>query len=183
MKLLICDDDISTIDFIQNSLDCNEFGITKILRAYNGLTAKEIIAEERPELILCDIGMPQCNGIEVLKYVSKAEYHPEFAFLTCYESFEYAREAVRYGATNYLTKPINLNELREALLQMIATLRAKQLAQESTEGSAHHADLLLNNFLQRLRDGLYGEEKIRIAAAMGRRSLSCSQIPVYVVYW
>ena len=39
----------------------------KILRAYNGLTAKEIIAEERPELILCDIGMPQCNGIEVLK--------------------------------------------------------------------------------------------------------------------
>ena len=108
MKLLICDDDISTIDFIQNSLDCNEFGITKILRAYNGLTAKEIIAEERPELILCDIGMPQCNGIEVLKYVSKAEYHPEFAFLTCYESFEYAREAVRYGATNYLTKPINL---------------------------------------------------------------------------
>ena len=171
MKLLICDDDISTIDFIQNSLDCNEFGITKILRAYNGLTAKEIIAEERPELILCDIGMPQCNGIEVLKYVSKAEYHPEFAFLTCYESFEYAREAVRYGATNYLTKPINLNELREALLQMIATLRAKQLAQESTEGSAHHADLLLNNFLQRLRDGLYGEEKIRIAAAMGRRSL------------
>lgn len=172
MKLLICDDDISTIDFIQNSLNCNEFGITKILRAYNGLTAKDMIAAERPELILCDIGMPQCNGIEVLKYVSKTGYGPEFAFLTCYESFEYAREAMRYGATNYLTKPINLNELREALVQMIATLRGKQLAQGASENSIHHADLLLNNFLQRLRDGIYGEEKAKITAAMERRNLS-----------
>ena len=46
MKLLICDDDISTIDFIQNSLDCNEFGITKMLRAYNGTYRQEIVAEE-----------------------------------------------------------------------------------------------------------------------------------------
>ena len=65
MKLLICDDDITTVDVIQNQLDCSELGITRILRAYNGQTAKEIIARERPELILCDIGMPKCNGLEV----------------------------------------------------------------------------------------------------------------------
>ncbi len=47
MKLLICDDDITTVDVIQNQLDCSELGITRVLRAYNGLTAKEIIAQER----------------------------------------------------------------------------------------------------------------------------------------
>lgn len=170
MKLLICDDDISTIDFIQNSLDYHEFGITKILRAYNGITAKEIIAAEAPELILCDIGMPQCNGIEVLKYVSKINYQQEFAFLTCYESFEYAREAVRYGATNYLTKPIDLQELKEALLQMIATLRAKKRISENAANRVQR-DTLRNNFLQRLRDGMYGEEKSKVEAAIRRNHL------------
>lgn len=167
MKLLICDDDISTIDFIQNSLDCHEFGITRILRAYNGITAKEIVAAESPELILCDIGMPQCNGIEVLKYVSTRNYRHEFAFLTCYESFEYAREAVRYGATNYLTKPIDLKELREALLQMIATLRAKKRISENAANRVQR-DTLRNNFFQLLRDGMYGEDRGKIEAAIQR---------------
>ena len=82
MKLLICDDDITTVDVIQNQLDTAELGITRILRAYNGVTAKELIAAERPELILCDIGMPICNGIEVLKYVYENKIETEFCFLT-----------------------------------------------------------------------------------------------------
>lgn len=169
MKLLICDDDISTIDFIESRLDCKELGVTELLRAYNGLTAKEIIDRERPELILCDIGMPQCDGIEVLRYVSQLGYQPEFAFLTCYESFEYAREAMRYGVTNYLTKPINLDELREALLKMTAELHARRMAQERSPEQNKRTDLLLNNFLQRLRDGIYGEDKTKIETAMNNR--------------
>ena len=71
MKLLVCDDDISTIDVLQSNLDCVELGISKILRADNGEMAKQIIDEEKPELSICDIGMPICNGLEVLKYVSE----------------------------------------------------------------------------------------------------------------
>ncbi|MDE6837852.1 MAG: response regulator, partial [Acutalibacter sp.] len=69
MKLLVCDDDISTIDVIQSQLNCQELGIQCILRAYNGEAAIGIIERERPELILCDIGMPKVSGIEVLKYI------------------------------------------------------------------------------------------------------------------
>ena len=46
MKLLICDDDILTVDVIQSQLNYSELGITQILRAYNGAVAKEIIARE-----------------------------------------------------------------------------------------------------------------------------------------
>ena len=67
MKLLICDDDISTIDVIQSQLNCQELGISSILRAYNGEAAKEMILTEKPELILCYIGMPKVDGMEVLK--------------------------------------------------------------------------------------------------------------------
>ena len=54
MKLLMCDDDISTLDVIQNQIDWAELGISRILRAYNGNAAKELLLKERPEIILCD---------------------------------------------------------------------------------------------------------------------------------
>lgn len=91
MKLLICDDDILTVDIIESHLDCAALGISQVLRAYNGKVAKEVIAAEEPELILCDIGMPLCDGIEVLKYVFDNQFEAEFAFLTCHEDFEYPR--------------------------------------------------------------------------------------------
>ena len=68
MKLLICDDDISTIDVIQSQLDLSQLGISRIFRAYNGKMAENIIDEQKPDLILCDIDMPICNGIHVLEY-------------------------------------------------------------------------------------------------------------------
>lgn len=132
MILLLCDDDISTIDVIQNQLDWKELGITRVLRAYNGVTAKEIIQREKPNIILCDIGMPQCNGIEVLKYVYENKIPTEFAFMTCYESFEYARDAVCYGATNYLTKPLDLDELYEVLHGMVLSAQARQSREKHT---------------------------------------------------
>lgn len=96
----------------------NELVITSLLRAYNGEAAIHIIQQERPELILCDIGMPKVDGLEVLQYVHEHRISCEFVFLTCYEDFEYARKALRYGAANYLTKPVDFGELNEALRQI-----------------------------------------------------------------
>ena len=170
MKLLICDDDITTVDVIQNQLDCSELGITRILRAYNGVTAKEIIAAERPELILCDIGMPKCNGIEVLKYIYESDIETEFCFLTCYEDFEYAQTALRYGASNYITKPFDFEELKIALQRMIAAVKQKR----STGPNAHQDqyDSVLNSVLRQLSDGMYGGDREGTDAALRRNGLS-----------
>ena len=171
MILLLCDDDISTIDVIQNQLDWKELGITRVLRAYNGVTAKEIIQREKPNIILCDIGMPQCNGIEVLKYVYENKIPTEFAFMTCYESFEYARDAVCYGATNYLTKPLDLDELYEVLHGMVLSAQARQSREKQCDGGKRPTGVLINNFLRSLRDGLYGTDMKKIQEILDRRQL------------
>ena len=121
MKLLICDDDISTVDVISNLLTPNELGITQILRAYNGLAAREVILRDRPELVLCDIGMPISNGLEVLKFIYENKIETEFAFLTCHEDFEYAKAALLYGASDYITKPFEFSDLKISLQRMIAS--------------------------------------------------------------
>ena len=62
MRLLICDDDISTIDVIQSQLDYKELGISTIFRAYNGQMAKDIIEKEGPELVLWYAGRTFSKG-------------------------------------------------------------------------------------------------------------------------
>lgn len=171
MKLLVCDDDISTIDVIQSQLNCRELGITSILRAYNGEAAKEIIKKEHPELILCDIGMPICNGIEVLKFIYDNNIYAEFAFLTCYEDFEYARKAVLYGATNYLTKPVDFDELNEALHRMIAAVKEHRRTVESMEDPSI-VDARINNILRQIHDGFYGVNRKSINKILQKNNIS-----------
>jgi two-component system response regulator YesN len=182
VKLLVCDDDISTIDVIQSQLNCQELGIQCILRAYNGEAAIGIIERERPELILCDIGMPKVSGIEVLKYIYENGVYTEFAFLTCYEDFEYAREAVRYGATNYLTKPIDFDELNEALLRMISSVN-EHLAQWEKGEDQSARDTMQNNVLRQIHDGFYGTNRDRIEKLLVRSGLACleADMPVRLV--
>lgn len=165
MKLLICDDDISTVDVIQNQLCCEELGLTHIFRAYNGEVAKEIIAKEGPDIILCDIGMPKCNGLEVLKFVYESKIETEFAFLTCYENFEYAKTALQYGASYYITKPFEMEEMKIALQRMIASVRQKQHSRQ-----AQH-DSVLSSVLRQVSDGIYGSDKHSINALLQRNGI------------
>ncbi len=165
MRLLICDDDISTVDVIESQLDGEALGITGFLRAYNGEVAKEIISREKPELILCDIGMPKCNGIQVLKFVYENKIETEFAFLTCYEDFEYAQAALRYGASNYVTKPFQMEELTLALQQMIARVKQRRYSLQAQQ------DSVLSSVLRQISDGLYGTDRATIRSLLQRNGL------------
>ena len=111
MKLLICDDDISTVGVLEHQIPWPSLGISRILQAYNGEAAIQIAVTEKPELIICDIGMPRKNGLDVLKYIRQQGLDSEFCFLTCYDDFACAKEAIRYGVSAYLTKPFELGEV------------------------------------------------------------------------
>ena len=169
MKLLICDDDILTVDVIQSQLNYSELGITQILRAYNGAVAKEIIARERPELVLCDIGMPICDGLQVLKFVHEQKIETEFSLLTCHEDFAYAKTALQYGAANYLNKPVDFDELKIALQSMVASAAKKRDKRHSTQQARN--DSVLNNVLRQISDGLYGNSKDAINSVLKRNGL------------
>lgn len=158
LKLLICDDDISTINVIESQLDWQAMGIHTILKAFNGLIAIQIIQQEKPELVLCDIGMPLCNGIKVLKYISDNGIKTKFAFLTCYESFEFAREAIQYGAVDYLTKPLDLDNIAGSLKKMALEAQAEKASVlQAAEWNKNRNDVT-SAYLRSICEGLYGSE-------------------------
>lgn len=172
MKILICDDDISTVDVIKQHIPWEDLGINQILSAYNGIDAKNVIASERPEIILSDIGMPLCNGVDVLKYVREIGLKSEFIFLTCYESFEFAREAVRYGANRYLTKPLNLPELEDELRQVINVAKTQFQEKSLPVQKSREQYMVVNSILRGLRDNMYGTDPKLLEASLRKHKLS-----------
>lgn len=172
MKLLICDDDILTVDIIESHLDCAALGISQVLRAYNGEAAKEVIAAEEPELVLCDIGMPLCSGVEVLKYVYENRLEAEFAFLTCHEDFEYAKAALQYGASHYITKPFEMEELEGVLRSMIESATKKRL--DRIDQNQARQDSVMNSVLWQLSYGLWGSDRASVDAMLRQNGVELS---------
>ena len=81
----------------------------------NGKAALQEFEEFHPDIILADIRMPQMDGLEFLQEVRRRNEEVRFLILSAYSDFEYAREAIRYGANDYELKPVKM----ERLIQMV----------------------------------------------------------------
>ena len=120
-KILIVDDDISTLSMIQIMLESQNYQVSV---AYDGCQALKIIQSEDFDLIITDLKMPRMNGIELLKEV-KANY-PEIEVIitTAYMTIETAISAMKMGAYDYLTKPIeNLSRARAVIEKAVEKAR------------------------------------------------------------
>lgn len=126
MNVLIVDDEIVTTQVLEQQLDRTLLSIDQIYVAYNAAMAREILEKETIELVLCDIEMPQENGIHLLEWVRERKIKTEFVFLTSHEKFEYAYGAVQNGAANYLLKPIDMDKINKALFQVTEKIVWKQ---------------------------------------------------------
>ena len=169
MKILIVDDDVALLSVIQKQVGWQELGIDRVVTAQNGEAAKAVIAREHPDIILSDISMPLCSGIDLIRYVHEREIPCEFAFLTCYAEMSYMREAMRYGAKWYLTKPVNFTELEQELQEITEVVRRKKKRFRSQPPEDH---LIAITILRGLKDGLYGEDERLLASALESHGLS-----------
>ncbi|HUN65522.1 MAG TPA: response regulator [Bacteroidota bacterium] len=89
--------------------------------ADDGDTALEILARKNFDLLLVDIRMPRMNGIELLKQIRRQKIQSRVLVLTAVDDISIAIEAVKQGANDYLTKPIELNSLTAAIDRILAT--------------------------------------------------------------
>ena len=117
LKLLIADDE----DVIRNGVakyiklhtDC----FNQIYEAENGQQAIDLILKYQPDILLLDVQMPGNTGIDVMKEIRKAGMTPTILILSGYDEFEYAQQALRFGAKEYLLKPVRAKDILECLLK------------------------------------------------------------------
>jgi DNA-binding NtrC family response regulator len=109
MKILVVDDEAPIREMIRKGL--SQMGGLNAEVAQNGLEAIEKIEKDVFDLVLTDLKMPGMDGLELLKVIKGTRPEVMVILMTAYGSIETAVEAMRIGANDYITKPIDLNEL------------------------------------------------------------------------
>ncbi len=151
MKALIVDDELDTVDYLVHHFNWKLHGIDYVEKAYSAREAMKLVSEQVPDIILCDIEMPQMSGLDFLEWLREMKFPCEFIFLTCHERFEYATKAMQFNAKYYLTKPINTDEIANAITACIQTINANNyLKQCSVHGRywMKNQAVLYHNFWQ-----------------------------------
>src|SRR5579862_6358876 len=122
LKLLVIDDDAQNLDLISDALKQEGVEITQALGPHEGL---EKFASLRPRIVLLDLVMPEINGMEVLERITAADPGVDVILMTAHYSAESAVEAIQKGAADYLTKPLDLEKLRNRLKALLADAQTR----------------------------------------------------------
>lgn len=123
-KLLIADDERNTREGLIECIEWQKLGIEKIEQASDGVIALEKAQIFRPDIILCDIRMPRMNGLEFAGKVREILSGCKIIFLSGYSDKEYLKTAIQLQAVDYVEKPVNLDEIRNAVSKAISLLEA-----------------------------------------------------------
>ncbi|MDD2972578.1 MAG: response regulator [Lachnospiraceae bacterium] len=115
MRFVIVEDEIRIREGIIKLLNKMNQEYEVVGEAENGEEGLGMIRDAKPDIIITDIKMPVLDGLEMLKKLHEDGYKCKAIVLSAYSEFEYARQAMQLGVTEYLLKPIALNEFAQAL--------------------------------------------------------------------
>lgn len=121
-KMIIADDEFVIRNGLKKLLDWDAFDIRIVGEAEDGEALLAQIKEQRPHLVVTDIRMPDLTGLDVIRRCQGMQDAPKFIFISGYEEFSYAKAAVRYGAVDYLLKPVAAEDLKNAVKKAVAQL-------------------------------------------------------------
>lgn len=116
-RMILVDDEDEVRGRISSKIS-EESGFTVVGTAGNGYDALELIEQHSPHVVLTDIKMPFIDGIELATIIKRDFPTTRVAFITGYDEFDYAREAVELHVSSYLTKPVTQNDISRFLTKL-----------------------------------------------------------------
>lgn len=114
IKVLIAEDENLIRKKLLHFIDYDALGMVVVAEVDNGVSGVELIKKYKPDIVLADINMPEKDGLDMIKETLDYDYIA--IIISGYDYFSYAQRALKYGVTDYLLKPISLDDLNEALL-------------------------------------------------------------------
>ena len=110
--ILVVDDEPSMLRYLQTVLELDSY---RVSTASNGLEAVEKVQRDTPDLVLLDMVMPGADGLETLQRIREARPSTKVVMLSCVRDTRKVAQAMRLGAQDYLSKPVQKEEMDEVL--------------------------------------------------------------------
>lgn len=122
-KIMIVDDEMLVRIGVKSLINWQELGFEIVAEASNGQIAYEKYVALNPDLVITDIKMPKQDGLWLAKKIKEFNPNTEIIFLTCYDDFSYAKEAIKLKVSDYILKA----EMEEEELKKIILEKKKKL--------------------------------------------------------
>ena len=126
IKVFLVEDEIVIRRGIRNNVDWESYGFELVGEAEDGERAYPMILKSKPDILLTDVKMPFMDGLELSRLVKKALPKTKIIILSGYDEFDYAKEAIKIGVSEYLLKPITSVNLIEALKKAGERIREEE---------------------------------------------------------
>ena len=128
-KIMLADDEGIVIDSLKFIIE-KEFGDECVIEyAKTGRKVIELAENFRPDIAVMDIQMPGINGIEAMKEIRKNNPGIIFIVMSAYDKFDYAKEAIKLGVLEYITKPMEKNKIISVLKRAMEMVSAQTMAE------------------------------------------------------
>lgn len=124
-KLLVVDDEPTSRDTLCHCFPWQSLGFQIAAQADDGSDALDYLQTHTVDVVLCDIKMPAMSGIELARSIQDRNAKPAIIFLSAYQNFEFAQQALAYGVRYYLVKPAGYEIIAETFQKLRQELDAK----------------------------------------------------------
>lgn len=125
-QAVIVDDEPLIVEGLVKAIEWNGFHVEISLATTDPLAARDYILANPVHIVITDVSMPVLNGLQLIQAIKEAKPSIYAIVLSAYDNFEYARTALRYGAENYLLKPLDPDELSDAVSQVISHIKERE---------------------------------------------------------
>ncbi len=115
-KILVVDDEIDVCDFVKIFFEERGFWV---YAALNGNEALSIVRKEKPDLVLLDIKMKTMDGLAALRHIREIDKDLKVIMVTALDEQDKMEEAYKFGALDYITKPLVLDNLERTVMKTL----------------------------------------------------------------
>ena len=155
INVVIVDDDINVIAGLKNVFVWEELGANLVMTCSNGKEALDYMQSHPVDLVIFDIKMPVMNGLELCRNIHAQYPNTAMIIISAIADFEYARETMKYGVSDYIVKPITMPKIK-TLSDIVVRLSEGKDAKERLNSILHNID-----FEHNVRNALsVGEKEI-----------------------
>lgn len=129
-KVVIIDDEPIIVEGLRKSIHWDDWNCKVVGTAGNGAEGLEIIAQEKPNIVISDISMPGMDGLTMIASLKSQYEQMQITILTGFRDFDYAQQAIKLGVTRFLLKPSKMEEIEEAVAAMVSRLKEWNIEEE-----------------------------------------------------
>lgn len=164
-SVLLVDDEEDVFQIMIKKLNWEEMGFSIAGYARNGVEALEMSQELQPDVVMTDIKMPYMDGLTLCRKLKEQYEKIKVIIFSGFDEFEYAKEAIKIEAEEYILKPINSTELKDVFERIRINLDKELDEKQNIDKLKAHYDeslpIIQDNFFTLLLDGRIPENQIK----------------------